>query len=199
MVCSQYLVSALRTSHPSHSIVTQPSGHPIKKDTLKFRFLPSIANYLSNGSILAHEYEAVCKDIHQTTVQSAILNLPLNNVLQDHPPTIDPVEKNGARTFRRKIFRRRTFRRKVFRRTEFSPYGFFAVRIFRRMNFRRTEFSPYTYLGSSSLVNVFSIRNTAVGLLLSFTHFLVILWQQLFFYFLEVKFPINFSATLEST
>ena len=55
MACSQYLKSALRTSHPSHSIVTQSSGHPIKKDTLQSKFLPSIA-YLSNGVILANEY-----------------------------------------------------------------------------------------------------------------------------------------------
>ena len=76
-----------------------------------------------------------------------------------------------------------------FRRTEFSPYGFFAVgifavRIFRRMEFspqgffavrnvRRTEFLPYTCLASTSLVNVFSIRNRAMRLLLSFTQFLV--------------------------
>ena len=57
---------------------------------------------------------------------------------------------------------------RIFRRTEFSPKGIFAVR-----NFRRPVFSPYTCLGSSSLVNMFSIRNRAVRLLLSFTQFLV--------------------------
>ena len=77
-----------------------PSGHPIKRDTLQSKFLPSIAHYLSNGTILADEYEAVCKDIHQTTVQNAILNQPLNNVLQDQPPTIDPVEKTLPRAHR---------------------------------------------------------------------------------------------------
>ena len=42
-------------------------------------------------------------------------------------------------------------------RTEFSPYGVFVVRKFRRTVFSPYEYQVYTCLGSSSLVNVFSI------------------------------------------
>ena len=53
------------------------------KDTLQFKYAPTISHYLSNGIIPADEYKAVYNDIHRTTVQSAILNQPLNNVPQD--------------------------------------------------------------------------------------------------------------------
>ena len=89
MVCFQYMASALRTSPPSRAIVTQSFGPLIKKDTLHSKFLSSISHYLSYGIISA--------DIHQTTVQNAILNQLLNNVLQDRPPTVDPVEKNSSK------------------------------------------------------------------------------------------------------
>ena len=103
------------------------------------------------------------------------------------------------------------FALRSFRRTEFSPYGNFAVR-----NFRRKEFSPYgnfaiqnfcvvrlpgtgyTCLGSSSLVNVFSILNRAVRVKRYSSQFHVDSRSTNIFWFLEVKFPTKFSKTVES-
>jgi len=49
MVCAQYLASALRPTHPSHTIVTQPSGPPNQRDTVQSKFLSKISAYLTNN------------------------------------------------------------------------------------------------------------------------------------------------------
>ena len=54
-----------------------------------------MAYYLSNGAIPADEFEAICKNIHQTPVNEMILNQTQNNVILDQPSTIDLCKKHS--------------------------------------------------------------------------------------------------------
>ena len=98
MVCAQYLASALRPTHPSHTIVTQPSGPRNQRDTLQSKFLPKISAFLTNNITPIDEYEQIYKEIHTEAVQEAIRTQPPNPIIQIQPPTVDPVEKNPSQS-----------------------------------------------------------------------------------------------------
>ena len=91
MVCAQYLASALRPTHPSHTIVTQPSGPRNKRDTLQSKFLPKISAYLTNNITPIEEYEQIYNEFHTQAVQEAIRTQPANPIIQIQPPNVDPV------------------------------------------------------------------------------------------------------------
>ena len=59
MVCAQYLASALRPTHLSHTIVTQPSGPRHQRDTLQSKFLLKILAYRTNNITPIDEYEQI--------------------------------------------------------------------------------------------------------------------------------------------
>ena len=100
MVCAQYLASALRPNHPSHTTVTQSSGPREKKQTLQSKFLPKISAHLTNNITPIDQYEDIYKDIHTQAVQEAIRTQPTNAVIQTQPPPVDPVEKTLLRGHR---------------------------------------------------------------------------------------------------
>ena len=90
MVCARYLASALRPNHPSHAIVTQPSGPREKKHTLQSKFLPKISAYLTNNIVPIDQYEDIYKDIHTQAVQVAICTQP-----PTQPPTLETLLPQG--------------------------------------------------------------------------------------------------------
>ena len=49
MLNTQFLVNSLRASHPSHAVVTAPSGPRKMKETLHSKFGDKAAPYLVNG------------------------------------------------------------------------------------------------------------------------------------------------------
>ena len=98
MICAQHLASALRPTHPSHTIITQPSGPRNQRDTLQSKFLPKISAYLANNINPVDEYEQICKEIHTQAIQEAIRTQPPNPIIQIQPPTVDPVVKNPSQS-----------------------------------------------------------------------------------------------------
>ena len=88
LLCSQFLLSNLRPTHPSHSIITSPSGHRSMKQTLQSRFLPSVSHLLTNGRTDPATYRASLADLHTSAVQAAISQLEKDPVLQAPPPLL---------------------------------------------------------------------------------------------------------------
>ena len=100
LLCSQYLASALRPSHPSHAIVTRASGPRTIKTTLQNRFLPSIAQYLNNNITPPDSYQQIINNIHTDAVQQAIRQFPPHRFLLNSPPPINPEELDLPRPYR---------------------------------------------------------------------------------------------------
>ena len=102
LLCSQYLASALRPTHPSFSTVRRPSGPRITtKTTLQARFGPSIAHHLSNGVTPPSSYDSIISSLHTEAVQLAIRNFPPHRLLgPTTPPPINPEESSLPRPFR---------------------------------------------------------------------------------------------------
>ena len=100
LLCSQYLASALRPSHPSHAIVTRNSGPRTIKTSLQSKFLPSIAHHLTNGITSPDDYDNIITSLHTEAVQSAIQSFPPHRFLHQVPPPINPEELTLPRPFR---------------------------------------------------------------------------------------------------
>ena len=88
MLSAQYLASALRPSHPSHAVVTAPSGPRSMKATLQSKHQATVAPYLRNGVIEPATYKQVIGKIHTSSVSASISKLGVNRLLGDAPPKI---------------------------------------------------------------------------------------------------------------
>ena len=97
MLCTQFLASSLRLSHPSHEVVTSPSGPRSMKSTLQSKFSASVEPYLSNGVVDPASYTEVIKEIHTQAVRSTISKLGVNPLLGAPPPPISPSERRLMR------------------------------------------------------------------------------------------------------
>ena len=100
LLCKQYLVSALRVSHPSHANVTTPPGERNKKQTLQSKFLPAVQPFLTDGILPPRTYKKTISQLHTSAVQDAILNSAPNPILGQIPPEIDPSELALPRHYR---------------------------------------------------------------------------------------------------
>ena len=98
MVSALYLASALRPTHSSHTIITQPSGPRNQRDNLQSKFLQKISAYRTNNTTPIDEYEQMYKEIHTQAIREAIRTQPPNPIIQIQPPTVDPVEKNPSKS-----------------------------------------------------------------------------------------------------
>ena len=72
LLCSQFLCSALRPSHPSHQTVIQASGPRTMKRTLQSRFLPSVAHLLEDRVLPPGTYRQALRTLHTSAVSSYI-------------------------------------------------------------------------------------------------------------------------------
>ena len=98
MLSSQALVSALRPSHPSHAVVTAPSGPRMMKKTLQSSQMPKVREYLNDNQTLnPSDYNKTLKEIHTASVKSAINELGPNPVLDATPPDLNDSEKSLPR------------------------------------------------------------------------------------------------------
>jgi hypothetical protein len=102
--CKQFLASAHRREHPSHSVVKQQSGsRPNKKDiihTLQSRYQKGIQPFLNDDDVLLEvNYKHCINTIHTSMVASCKWRLT-NKVLGTAPPDIDPTENTFPRCSR---------------------------------------------------------------------------------------------------
>ena len=88
LLCRQFLLSALRTDHPSHGVVTAPSGpRPIKK-TLQSAYVDDISHLLTDDICPEEDYRPGIKTLHTEAVSTAIRSLKNNEVLNAPPPPL---------------------------------------------------------------------------------------------------------------
>ena len=100
LLCSQFLARCLVPSHPSHSVVTAPSGPRQKKQTLQSAFLPTLTPYLSGGTLPPGTYKETLKTLHTAAVACAIGSRPANRVLQIPDPPVSVEERGLPRVYR---------------------------------------------------------------------------------------------------
>jgi hypothetical protein len=100
LLSKQFLASALRPDHPSHSLVTRPEDSRKMKPTLQSRFVESLSPYLINGTLPPNSYKQTIKSIHTSSVEKAISLAEPNRVLGYPPPEIDPSESSLPRLTR---------------------------------------------------------------------------------------------------
>ena len=110
MLCGQFLVSSLRTHHPSYCHVTASSGPRADRriPTLQSRFLGDVQHYLEEGVTPPDSYDQIIRDIHRTTV-SNFRSLPVpNKLLNRPPPEISEEEVGLPRHYRTTLFQLRS-------------------------------------------------------------------------------------------
>ena len=100
LLSSQFLARCLVPSHPSHSIVTAPSGPRQMKYTLQSRFLSSVSPFLSNGSLPSDTYKPTIQSLHTSAVSQYLSSRSHNRVLSAPHPPISDEEKSLPRAYR---------------------------------------------------------------------------------------------------
>ena len=97
MLCSQFLLSALRPNHPSHLTVTADSGPRNIRHTLQSRFRPLISAHLIDGITQPDSYREFLQRVHSDTVATA---LSPNRLLEVSPPAVSASERRLPRAHR---------------------------------------------------------------------------------------------------
>ena len=100
MLSSQFLVSALRPTHPSHAVVTAPSGPRAMKATLNSKHRSDISSHLTDGVTDPIQYQSILQSIHTSSVASTIASLGNNSILDAPPPSISNTERTLTRSQR---------------------------------------------------------------------------------------------------
>jgi hypothetical protein len=75
MLCSQFLVSAMRAEPPSHEVALRPPGHRVNaktgrplKETLASKYMPTVEPFLHDGVIKQISYKKTLDKIHSDAV-----------------------------------------------------------------------------------------------------------------------------------
>ena len=100
VLCSQFLLSALRPNHPSHQTVTADSGPHNIRHTLQSRFRPSISAHLNDGITQPNSYRESLRRVHSDAVAAAIAALSPNRLLGVSPPAVSASERRLPRAHR---------------------------------------------------------------------------------------------------
>ena len=100
MLSAQFLCSALRSVHPSFSVVSADSGPRDIKVTLASRYLPFVEEYLVDGSMPLEGYKAAVKDVHTKVVEMCLDGYAPNAVLGCKPPEVNSSEQRLLRHHR---------------------------------------------------------------------------------------------------
>ena len=100
MLCSQFLLSALRQNHPSHPTVTADSGPRNIRHTLQSRFRPSISAHIMDGITQPDSYRESLRRVHSDAVAATIAALSPNRLLGVSPPAISASEWRLPRAHR---------------------------------------------------------------------------------------------------
>lgn len=98
---TQFLASALRPDHPSHTVVTSPSGPRPMKKTLQSAYIGRLTPHLNNlGQVDPDSYRPIIASIHTDIVRDSIVRLGSSKTLGRPPPMIDPSELLLPRIYR---------------------------------------------------------------------------------------------------
>ena len=97
LLCSQFLASGLRVSHPSHATVTAPSGPRSKKNTLGSKYGAVVEPLLSDGVMRQEDYRPALSALHTQAVTLSITNLGENHLITSPPPPICDSEASLTR------------------------------------------------------------------------------------------------------
>ena len=108
MLCSQFLLGALRRSHPSNAVVSADPGPRSIRSTLRSRFLPSVQPFLQDGSTPDSTYRSSLNAIHSGAVADATAAAAPNRVLGRAPPPVDSEEVLLPRHYRTTLAQLRT-------------------------------------------------------------------------------------------
>ena len=100
LLCAQFLSRTLIPSHPSHLFTSAPSGPRNIRHTLQSKFLPTVAPYLTNGTLPPDQYKPTLQALHTSAVRSAIDSRNPNRVLLAHPPPVSDEELSLPRIYR---------------------------------------------------------------------------------------------------
>ena len=100
MLCSQFLLGALRRGHPSRAVVSADPGPRGIRSTLLSRFLPTVQDHLLDGVTPDTSYRDSLRAIHSGAVADAISSAAPNRVLDRAPPPVDPSEARLPRHYR---------------------------------------------------------------------------------------------------
>jgi hypothetical protein len=105
VLCTQFLSSCLRPSHPSHGVVKLPpgprrnaKGRPLK-ETLSSKFLGALSPYLQDGIVTELSYKHTKDSIHTSDVSAVIASASQNKFLGTRPPVIHPSERTLPRAY----------------------------------------------------------------------------------------------------
>ena len=88
LLCKQFLLSASRSDHPSHDVVSAPPGPRPIKQTLQSAFKDDISFLLTDNTCPEEDYRPGLKTLHSDAVNTAILSLGHNEVLGAPPPPL---------------------------------------------------------------------------------------------------------------
>ena len=91
---AQYLASALRADHPSHSVVTSDPGPRRMKHTLYTKYIDVVSPYLTNGIMDPRDYKSTLVALHTAAVSKSISDLGFNHLIGCIPPEICDSEKS---------------------------------------------------------------------------------------------------------
>ena len=105
MLCSQFLLSALRPNHRSHPTVTADSGPRNIRHTLQSRFRPSISAHLIDGITQPDSYRESLRRVHSDAVAAAIAPKRLLGV---SPSAVSASERRLPRAHRTTLFQLRS-------------------------------------------------------------------------------------------
>jgi hypothetical protein len=97
LLCSQYLASAMRPSHPSHEVVTAPPGSCRMKETLHSECFKQVKPHLTDGLMLEINYKKAISSLHTAAVAKAVCEAGPNPVLGLYPPNVNPEEETLTR------------------------------------------------------------------------------------------------------
>ena len=101
MLCSQFLVSALRPSHPSFDLVTLDPGPRPRKPLLQTIFGPSVAEVLEeDGTTDPANYRPAIRAVHTAAVDRHLASRDHNKVLLRPAPSVSASELLLPRHYR---------------------------------------------------------------------------------------------------
>ena len=107
MLCSQFLLSAMRPAHPSHEVVLRPpgprtnkAGRPMK-ETLSSKYLHTVQPYLNDNGVMSEvSYKRALQSIHSNAVSRALREQSNNVLLQRRPPAVSATKQLLPRAHR---------------------------------------------------------------------------------------------------
>lgn len=100
LLAAQYLASALRPSHPLHSIVTSPAGPRDMKGTLLSAYRDDVDPYLVNGIVQPQDYNDVKNRLHANYVRRSISSRQHTNILRRSTPPVHSSDRRLPRAHR---------------------------------------------------------------------------------------------------